>query len=421
MDSNGWMVNANLRTFCDFQVQKILSNHHSDMVELKPEEEKLGGLIYPPPEIRTVADATARYVAKHGGPFEERIRIDKKHDQKFCFLNPNDPYRAYYDFKLKEAREGGAKASETDKGTEKPMEKKVEEKPLPKEPPAYDFISEMPHISAQDLDVLRLTALFVARNGLQFQTSLAHREQRNFQFDFLRPNHSLYSYYRSLVSQYVKVLAPPKPLMATLQTTLQNKYTVLQRISSRVEYEQFIADQRKKAEEEADLERMAHAMIDWHDFVVVETVEFVEADEVLQLPPPISIMDLEGLSLSQKRSNSLFPPSRENDAGDMDIEEDEENDGKASSQPPNRAGFSQSLPPRPQLPVMPRPPALGGPMPRLPAILQVVRLSGRLQSCQSHRLLSRVLVVRMRKAGMILRLSVRNLHSNSEPTVYDRL
>jgi Surp module len=34
--------------------------------------------------------------------------------------------------------------------------------------------------------VVKLTAQFVARNGRQFLTQLMNREQRNFQFDFLR-------------------------------------------------------------------------------------------------------------------------------------------------------------------------------------------------------------------------------------------
>ncbi|KAJ3213396.1 hypothetical protein HDU67_002928 [Dinochytrium kinnereticum] len=287
------------------------------------------GIIYPPPEIRQVVDKTANYVAKNGGQFEERIREDRKHDQKFSFLNPNDPYRAYYDMKVKEAKEGNVEAKKED--VEKTKEKetalpKPDAKPIMKEPPPYDFIAEMPNISAQDL---------------------------------------------SLVSQYVKVLAPPKPMMSKLQTTMENKYSgvdtqrkVLDRISSRVEYEQFVADEKKKAEAEADQEKLAYAMIDWHDFVVVETVEFVDADEVLQLPPPISIMDLEGLSLAQKRSKSLFntaPISSQDgeDDGDMDIEG--EIDSAATR------NITQPLPPRPQLPPQPRPPSsLGAPLPRPP-------------------------------------------------------
>lgn len=52
---------------------------------------------------------------------------------------------------------------------------------------------------------MKLTAQFVARNGRQFLTNLMNREQRNFQFDFLRPQHSLFQYFTKLLEQYTKV------------------------------------------------------------------------------------------------------------------------------------------------------------------------------------------------------------------------
>lgn len=52
---------------------------------------------------------------------------------------------------------------------------------------------------------MKLTAQFVARNGRQFLTSLMNREARNYQFDFLRPQHSLFQYFTRLLEQYTKV------------------------------------------------------------------------------------------------------------------------------------------------------------------------------------------------------------------------
>lgn len=42
----------------------------------------------------------------------------------------------------------------------------------------------------------------------------------------------------------------------------------------RVEWAKFQERERKKEEEEREKERVAYAQIDWHDFVVVETVDF---------------------------------------------------------------------------------------------------------------------------------------------------
>lgn len=54
-------------------------------------------------------------------------------------------------------------------------------------------------------DIVKITAQFVARNGRQFLTTLMNKEQRNYQFDFLRPQHSLFQYFTKLLEQYTKV------------------------------------------------------------------------------------------------------------------------------------------------------------------------------------------------------------------------
>ncbi|KAJ1512771.1 hypothetical protein HMI54_007772 [Coelomomyces lativittatus] len=65
-------------------------------------------VILPPPEIRNVVDKTANFVARNGIQFEEKIRENEKNNSKFYFLNPKDPYHAYYQWKLVEYKEGGA-------------------------------------------------------------------------------------------------------------------------------------------------------------------------------------------------------------------------------------------------------------------------------------------------------------------------
>lgn len=82
----------------------------------------------------------------------------------------------------------------------------IHETVVPKEPPPdFEFMADPPSISAFDLDVVKLTAQFVARNGRQFLAQLMQKEQRNYQFDFLRPQHSLFNYFTKLVEQYTKV------------------------------------------------------------------------------------------------------------------------------------------------------------------------------------------------------------------------
>lgn len=72
-------------------------------------------------------------------------------------------------------------------------------------------------LTAFDLDNIRLTAQFVARNGKAFLTGLAAKEHGNPAFNFLKPTHSLFGFFTALCDAYSKVLMPPKGLMDKLR------------------------------------------------------------------------------------------------------------------------------------------------------------------------------------------------------------
>ncbi len=173
----------------------------------------------------------------------------------------------------------------------------------------------MPNISAQDLEVVKLTALFVAKNGRQFMTALSQREAGNYQFDFLRPNHSLHNFFQHLIDQYSMLLRAggidgeggrvQQERIAELQRNVSDKYHILTRAKQRAEWLKYQEDEKQKKEEDQEKERISYAQIDWHDFVVVETVVFTEADDQANLPPPTSLSDLQYASLEQKARVSV--------------------------------------------------------------------------------------------------------------------
>lgn len=65
-------------------------------------------------------------------------------------------------------------------------------------------------LTALELDVVKLAAQFVARNGKNFLTGLSSREHTNPQFNFLKPTHSLFGFFTALCDAYSRVLMPPK-------------------------------------------------------------------------------------------------------------------------------------------------------------------------------------------------------------------
>ncbi|XP_035224925.1 splicing factor 3A subunit 1-like isoform X2 [Stegodyphus dumicola] len=294
------------------------------------------GIIYPPPELRNIVDKTASFVARNGPEFEARIRQNEINNKKFNFLNPGDPYNAYYQHKVKEFREG--KGAPDVNVTHTPPLKSIaaakadvlkltEIQIVPKEPPPdYEFIIDPPSISAFDLDIVKLTAQFVARNGRQFLTNLMNREQRNYQFDFLRPQHSLFNYFTKLLEQYTKILIPPKDLMTKLKKESDSPKAVLDQVRYRVEWTRQQEAIKRREEEEAERERVQYAQIDWHDFVVVETVDYQPNEQGL-FPPPTNPDEVGSRVLHQQRIEEQGVEEVE-----MEVESDEEGSDKDTAE-----------------------------------------------------------------------------------------
>ena len=58
-------------------------------------------------------DKTASFVARNGPSFESKVKDAEANNSKFNFLNPHDPYHAYYLHKVKEFMEGKAVLPDT--------------------------------------------------------------------------------------------------------------------------------------------------------------------------------------------------------------------------------------------------------------------------------------------------------------------
>uniref|UniRef100_A0A5B7AQ37 Putative splicing factor 3A subunit 1 n=1 Tax=Davidia involucrata TaxID=16924 RepID=A0A5B7AQ37_DAVIN len=303
------------------------------------------GIIHPPPDIRNIVDKTSQFVAKNGPEFEKRIIANNAGNAKFNFLNASDPYHAYYQHRLSEFRVQN-QASAQQQPPSQPADSAAPEsapsfpaadgneaaampdpsaqfRPVHKvlEPPeAEQYTVRLPEgITGEELDIIKLTAQFVARNGKSFLTGLTSREINNPQFHFLKPTHSMFMFFTSLADAYSKVLMPPKGLTEKLRKSVTDMTIVLERCLHRLEWERSQEQARQKAEDEIEQERLQMAMIDWHDFVVVETIDFAD-DEDEDLPPPMTIEEVIRRSkMSAMEEEETVEPGKE-----VEMEMDEE-------------------------------------------------------------------------------------------------
>mmetsp|Transcript_13215 Transcript_13215/g.37526 ORF Transcript_13215/g.37526 Transcript_13215/m.37526 type:complete len:689 (+) Transcript_13215:95-2161(+) len=261
------------------------------------------GVILPPPDLKTIIDRTADFVARMGQPIEDKIRQTDGDKPKFRFLSSTDHFHRYYQWRIATLRagadpaaSGGSKqeviakvevqAHEIDTSTSH-LASLIESSEQVKEllanpdyvPPPYEFRGEVPSTTALQLDIMKLTAKFVARNGRLFHSGLMEREFKNEQFDFLRPGSYLNPYFNHLVECYTKVLLPPKDMLVALAKNkdISRKERTQQRLFKCLARAKYI--EKKKREEEAgrldeQAERDEMHRIDWSDFVVVETITF---------------------------------------------------------------------------------------------------------------------------------------------------
>jgi splicing factor 3A subunit 1 len=256
-------------------------------------------VIIPPEDVRKLADKAAEYVAKNGLPFEELLNKESQGNAKFCFLQHTNPYRPYYDQKVIEFSKG--LITKLDEPHQKinammkePNSMLNTDKEL-KAPSADQFSYAHPSVGTLEMDIIKHAAQFVAENGQRFLIALTEREKSNPQFEFLKPTHSLFPFFTTLIDSYSTLLNMYKnkkndPLKLKLMTNVADKHAIFTRAGQRFEYENLQKQMKKKRDEVEEEERNKMAMIDWNDFVVVQTIDFKDDDN---LPAPRDLSQAE--------------------------------------------------------------------------------------------------------------------------------
>ncbi|XP_039291007.1 splicing factor 3A subunit 1 [Nilaparvata lugens] len=278
-----------------------------------PTSQPVVGIIYPPPEVRNIVDKTASFVARNGPEFESRIRQNELGNPKFNFLSFGDPYHAYYQHKVKEFREGKGQEpvapsavalpkapTLTVQSKQQEFLSKVSEQPfVPKDPPAeFEFIADPPSISALD-----------------FMIKILFNEFFIFYIQLL--------YFHII---YPQILIPPKDIMFRLKDECNSMYSILDQVKYRADWLKYEEAQKRMEKLAIEKERVAYAQIDWHDFVVVETVDYLTG-EVGNFPPPTTPEEVGARVLMQERIDEGGPEENEMQIGSDAEGEEGEDDG----------------------------------------------------------------------------------------------
>ena len=200
--------------------------------------------------------------------------------------------------------------------------------PAPPKLPLLDMVAPA-SLSTVQLEILQTVAQFVAlsghvnatnsggQNNVQLLPQLRQREWNNPALSFIQPRHGHFAYFSALVDAYQAVLQQQQNSDDPLVTPLAgNVPACLEAAAYRAEYQH---DQEARRRDNDDT-ATAIAAIDWHDFVVVETIDFAVDEQVVELPPPPPPVVVPKTAAPKKTA------SNENgmDVSDNESEEEEE-------------------------------------------------------------------------------------------------
>ncbi|GJD05781.1 Probable splicing factor 3A subunit 1 [Galdieria sulphuraria] len=312
-----------------------------------------------PPDVEKIIEKTAVYVAKNGSSFEARVLEMNRNNPKFYFLLESDPFHSYYLQVLQEKRRyfAGPPTTPTSStigmdhslapGESQPnlrgesiaeaapavskaklSERKAQAaRPIPTQPPPEDVftaqVPEEPLPTPMDVDIMKLTAQFIARNGRSFLQELHSKEYRNPQFEFLKPTHPYFTFFQRLVDAYSIVIAPDDQMLEKIKESAHSLGKVMEDLYYRIDWD-MLQEEKKTEQNRSAVERVQMQMIDWHDFVIVETIDLDERE--VNLPAPMANGNFSSWNRRTEMMNGKQTESsmEQDDDMEMDMQEEEE-------------------------------------------------------------------------------------------------
>jgi len=266
------------------------------------------GIIRPPPNVRAVVDKTAAFVASKGRKMEETL-LGRAKGKKFDFMRPGHPYFRYYDEQVEklsleafrkevddEGKKDGVLETDNNKSDEDDGRKDMDEvvsrpaklvatanavgKQRGHAPPPLQFTVSHPigFESPLQIDLIKLMAKYTAVLGNSFVEKIKAEEKDNAQFQFLRSRSRLNRYFTALVAKY-KLVLDWQDTLKSVREDFGDRLTILDRAVHRVEYQLEEEEKEREANDQSKAEFVAFNQIDWHEFVLVETIDFDDDDD----------------------------------------------------------------------------------------------------------------------------------------------
>ncbi len=248
--------------------------------------------------------------------------------------------------KEKEKRKAASEQATTEGEEAAPQEQDQKVLPLPAPPMPLDTVHVVApyHLTPTQIETIQLVAQFVAMDGKggPFLPALINREWSNPEFGFCQPRNIHFSYFSALVDAYRKIIADFVEAAKEAETikegatTADTKpvydvQTALNDAAYRTEYERELERRRQKNQENSSAMEDGEIanVIDWHDFVVVETIDFPKEETV---DVGLSMLPTKTATTTAAPANAApAPPAAIGSNDDMDMEESSDEDDETDN------------------------------------------------------------------------------------------
>ena len=239
-------------------------------------------------------DADAKLKAQ-----QKELKQQQKQQQKASALDPiakvlldqRKKIREEYERQQKELQEEEEeKKKKIQDGQEQPFVPPPPTRVGVTPPPSLRFVNiTAPHsLSTVQVETIKLVAQFTALDeSKNFLQSLTIREWHNPLFAFLQPRHTHFAYFSALTDCYKDILYQSHNNNSEKTPSLwpESPQQCLEWAAYRSEYERHVLERQSNASNDFNNnDAAAGTSIDWHDFVVVETIDFA-MDEIVAPPP----------------------------------------------------------------------------------------------------------------------------------------
>jgi splicing factor 3A subunit 1 len=190
-------------------------------------------------------------------------------------------------------------------------------------------------LSMIQLETIQITAQLIAISSFvdpatNMLQALTMREWNNPIFRFCQPRHGHFAYFSALVDAYKQILSDWSSVTTvTTLSSIKNTSARIKEIEGMannvdrcLEVAVYRAEYQRDMEERLQKDEPAMAnKVDWHDFVVVETIDFAIDEVVANLPPPTA-PSLHPSSVPKPQAP--YTVTRKSDSDMEDDDDDEE-------------------------------------------------------------------------------------------------